>query len=144
MLFLRSNEYNNKKHIWKMSRWDTGKKNWISILILLSGFHLGFIIKNPNFTKEVSQSVAFSSLLNASGNKFLGKKTELGSFNVNPFSSPNPYYLLPVPQQVSFSEQFFLLNKDWSIEKQNVASNDPAVISLLEQLKERNINTQIP
>lgn len=46
--------------------------------------------------------------------------------------------LLPVPQKVSLSDQHYLLDDSWSIEfTGNISKNDPAVLSLTSELKER-------
>jgi hypothetical protein len=45
--------------------------------------------------------------------------------------------LLPVPQQVSFSDQRYVLDDSWYIDAGTISGNDPAVQSLLKELKER-------
>ncbi|MFT3947747.1 MAG: glycoside hydrolase family 20 zincin-like fold domain-containing protein [Agriterribacter sp.] len=45
--------------------------------------------------------------------------------------------LLPVPQQVSFSDQQYVLDDSWYIDAGTVPGNDPAVQSLVKELKER-------
>jgi len=45
--------------------------------------------------------------------------------------------LLPVPQQVSFSDQHFVLDDEWSVNILNVAASDPALQSMISELKER-------
>ncbi|MBX3257104.1 MAG: family 20 glycosylhydrolase [Chitinophagaceae bacterium] len=45
--------------------------------------------------------------------------------------------LLPVPQQVSFSNQRYLLDDNWFIDAGTIPGNDPAVQSLVNELKER-------
>src|SRR5665647_2874935 len=46
--------------------------------------------------------------------------------------------LLPVPQKVSLSDQHYLLDDSWTIEiVENLSINDPAVVSLTSELKER-------
>ena len=45
--------------------------------------------------------------------------------------------LLPVPQQVSFSHEHYLLGDEWLVNILNVATSDPALQSLLSELKER-------
>ena len=46
--------------------------------------------------------------------------------------------LLPVPQQVSLSDQHYLLDNSWFIDfTANIPENDPAVLSLTSELKDR-------
>jgi len=46
--------------------------------------------------------------------------------------------LLPVPQKVTLSDQHYLLDDNWTIEiVENLSINDPAVVSLTTELKER-------
>jgi hexosaminidase len=45
--------------------------------------------------------------------------------------------LLPVPQQSSFSDQHYPLNDGWYIDAGNVSNNDPALLSLVLELKKR-------
>lgn len=45
--------------------------------------------------------------------------------------------LLPVPQKVSFLDQHYVLDGDWSVSAGNITSNDPAVQSLVSELKQR-------
>ena len=60
---------------------------------------------------------------------------------VDPLASNNPgtgEALLPVPQKVSFTGQNFLFNDSWTIEvPANIPENDPAVLSLMSELKAR-------
>src|SRR6476660_3472196 len=44
--------------------------------------------------------------------------------------------LLPVPQQVSFSDQHYVLDDEWSVNILNVAASDPALQSMISELKE--------
>ncbi|MFT3702185.1 MAG: glycoside hydrolase family 20 zincin-like fold domain-containing protein [Agriterribacter sp.] len=45
--------------------------------------------------------------------------------------------LLPVPQQVSFSDQHVVLDDTWSISNGNISATDPALHSLVSELKAR-------
>jgi hexosaminidase len=45
--------------------------------------------------------------------------------------------LLPVPQQVSLSTQQYQLDDSWTIEAGNISKDDPALLSLKSELKER-------
>lgn len=48
------------------------------------------------------------------------------------------FNLLPVPHKVSFTGQNFLFNDSWSVEvPANIPENDPAVLSLTSELKDR-------
>ena len=45
--------------------------------------------------------------------------------------------LLPVPQKVSFSDLHFVLDDNWTILSGNIPGNDPAIQSLVSELKDR-------
>lgn len=45
--------------------------------------------------------------------------------------------LLPVPQQISLSNLRYPLDDSWNINAGNISKNDPAIVSLLSELKER-------
>ncbi len=45
--------------------------------------------------------------------------------------------LLPVPQQVSLSDQQYKLDDSWAIKAGNISKDDPAKLSLVSELKER-------
>lgn len=45
--------------------------------------------------------------------------------------------LLPVPQQVSFSDQHYVLDDGWSINAASISGNDPALQNLVLELKDR-------
>jgi hexosaminidase len=58
------------------------------------------------------------------------------NFQEDSISKQYKHSLLPVPQQVSFSGQTFLLNEHWTIQTNNISGNDPAVQSLIGELKD--------
>lgn len=120
------------------------KRNWWIYLVQLLFISLlfGFISMSLSSNKTTFPGTKFL-LLKASANTPFDKKSEFHSINEDSVSKKYSLSLLPVPQQVTFSEQTFLLDKGWSIKKNNVSDTDPAVNSLVGGLNEKNIRINI-
>ncbi|MEP6595265.1 MAG: glycoside hydrolase family 20 zincin-like fold domain-containing protein, partial [Ginsengibacter sp.] len=76
--------------------------------------------------------ISLSNLLISSGGYSQAKADERVSKNGKPGQA-----LLPVPQRVSLTDQLYNLDDSWYVEAGSISKNDPAVLSLVSELKDR-------